>query len=355
MKFSLFFEMQIARPTSEREARMFHECLEQAELADALGYHCIWEVEHHGLYEYSHSSAPEIFLSFVAARTKRIRIGHGCTLLPYRYNHPIRIAERIATLDILSNGRVNWGTAKSLSRIEQDAFQVERETIREQWREAMEIIPRMWMSETFCYSGRFFEIPPTKIVPKPVQTPHPPIFAACSQPEQAIVLGKLGVGALNMAMYHDELLAKRVSAYRDAIAEATPVGAVVNNHFSCNPASLVLRDDRAACRYGLAGAAYFNSAMLHYCGTDRPAGSVQTAADPPTEPDIETFRRRRNTPRSQLSSVIGDPAAARESVQRFVDVGVDELILVMQTGTTPHEIVMESIRTFAEDVMPAFS
>jgi alkanesulfonate monooxygenase SsuD/methylene tetrahydromethanopterin reductase-like flavin-dependent oxidoreductase (luciferase family) len=203
MKFSLFFEMQIANPTSKREAQLFHDCLEQAELADALGYHCIWEVEHHGLYEYSHSSAPEIFLSFVAARTKRIRIGHGCTLLPHRYNHPIRIAERIATLDILSHGRVNWGTAKSVSRIEQDAFEIERTTIREQWREALEIIPRMWSSEIFCHRGRFFDIPPTRIVPKPVQVPHPPIFAACSQPEQAVEIGKLGIGALNMAMYHD--------------------------------------------------------------------------------------------------------------------------------------------------------
>jgi len=107
MKFSLFYEMQIASPTGPGERQLFHDCLAQAQLADELGYHCIWEVEHHGLYEYSHSSAPEIFLSFVAATTKRIRVGHGCTLLPHRYNHPIRVAERIATLDILSNGRVN--------------------------------------------------------------------------------------------------------------------------------------------------------------------------------------------------------------------------------------------------------
>ncbi len=108
MKFSLLYEMQISEPTGESEAQLFHDCLEQCILADEIGYHCVWEVEHHGLFEYSHSSAPEIFLSFVAARTKRIRVGYGVTLLPYRYNHPIRIAERIATLDILSGGRVDW-------------------------------------------------------------------------------------------------------------------------------------------------------------------------------------------------------------------------------------------------------
>src|SRR5262249_10130591 len=86
MKFSLFFEMQIADPTAAKEAQTFHDCVEQAVLADELGYHCVWEVEHHGLYEYSHSSAPEVFLSFVAAKTRRIRLGHGVTLLPFRYN-----------------------------------------------------------------------------------------------------------------------------------------------------------------------------------------------------------------------------------------------------------------------------
>src|SRR4029078_201471 len=97
------------------------------------GYHCVWEVEHHGLYEYSHSAAPEIFLSFVAAKTKRIRVRHRVTLLPYRYNPPIRIAERIATLDILSGGRVNWGTGKSSSLVEQQAFECEIPQIPEQW------------------------------------------------------------------------------------------------------------------------------------------------------------------------------------------------------------------------------
>src|SRR5450432_3348879 len=126
MKFSIFFEMQIADPTAAKEAQTFHDCVEQSVLADELGYHCVWEVEHHGLYEYSHSSAPEIFLAFVAARTKRIRLGHGVTLLPHRYNHPIRIAERIATLDILSGGRVSWGSGKSSSQTEQGAFQIDR-------------------------------------------------------------------------------------------------------------------------------------------------------------------------------------------------------------------------------------
>lgn len=354
MKFSLFFEMQLADPTPDKEIKVFLDCLEQARFADQLGYHCIWEVEHHGLYEYAHSSAPEVFLSFVAANTKRIRIGHGCTLLPHRYNHPIRVAERIATLDILSGGRVNLGTAKSHTRVEREAFEVDESTIHEEWREAVEMIPRMWGPGPYCHKGRFFNIPPTYIVPKPVQKPHPPIFAACTRPEQVVEIGRLGLGALNLAICHDELLAQRVLAYRHAITEATPTGYSITNHFACNPATLVLKDDYKACQHGLRGALYFTQSMIHYNGSERPVGETNVGRDFLPDEHVEHFRQVRNTPRSQLSSIIGDPVSARESVQRFVHVGVDELILVMQTGTTSHETIMESMRTFAEKVMPFF-
>jgi alkanesulfonate monooxygenase SsuD/methylene tetrahydromethanopterin reductase-like flavin-dependent oxidoreductase (luciferase family) len=354
MKFSLFFEMQIADSTPEKEARLFLDCVEQARLADEIGYHCIWEVEHHGLYEYSHSSAPEIFLSYMAAQTNRIRLGHGCTLLPYRYNHPIRIAERIATLDILSGGRVNWGTARSKTRVEQEAFEVDKSTLYDEWYEALEIIPKMWNSKPFNYEGRFFKIPPTYIVPSPLQKPHPPIFAACSSPEDARQVGKLGIGALNLAMYRGEALASCVRDYREASNTSTPVGLTVTNHFACSVAALVLRDDLRACQHGLRGATYFNQALFHYYRAERPVGTIPVKKDFLQERYVTEFRRVRNTPRSELTSLIGDPHAARESVQRFAEAGVDELMLVMQTGTTPHDLVMESIRTFGEEVMPYF-
>ena len=114
MKFGIFYEHQLPRPwTEESEHTLLKNSLEQIELADKLGYHYAWEVEHHFLEEYSHSSSPEVFLAACSQRTKNIRLGHGITLTPHRYNHPIRIAERVATLDILSKGRVNWGSGKS--------------------------------------------------------------------------------------------------------------------------------------------------------------------------------------------------------------------------------------------------
>ncbi|MEW5848827.1 MAG: LLM class flavin-dependent oxidoreductase [Myxococcota bacterium] len=356
MKFSLFFEMQISRPTRALEAQTFQDCLTQAVFAEELGYHCIWEVEHHGLYEYSHSSAPEVFLSFVAARTRRIRVGHGVTLLPWRYNHPIRIAERVATLDILSGGRVNWGSGKSSSLVEQKAFEHDIPTLHEQWLEAVEIIPRMWSADVFSHEGRFFKIPPTQVIPKPVQQPHPPMFAACSKPDTAAAVGRLGLGALNFAFGSDDYLTQKVADYRAAVATAKPVGRMVNNHFACTPATLVLKDDRKACQYGMRGARFFLEALnRYYLGGDRPTGELAISRDFHSEHELTEAMELRNAPGSQVATIVGDPVCARETVQRFVDIGVDELILVMQMGTVPHELIMESMKTFAEEVMPHFA
>jgi alkanesulfonate monooxygenase SsuD/methylene tetrahydromethanopterin reductase-like flavin-dependent oxidoreductase (luciferase family) len=355
MKFSLFYEMQISDPTPEAEAQLFRDCVEQAVLADQLGFHAIWEVEHHGLREYSHSSAPEIFLAFVAARTQKVRLGHGVTLLPHRYNHPLRIAERIATLDILSGGRVNWGSGKSSSRVEQDAFEVDRESLHDQWLEALEIIPKMWESEVFSHKGRFFTIPPTQVVPKPLQKPHPPMFAACTKPDSAAAVGKLGLGALNFAIGGDDYLAQKVSEYRRAVADAKPIGSTVTNHFACTPPALVLSDDKKACEYGFRGARFFSESLAqYYFSPDRPVGRLGISRDFLPEDALAGAMRARNTADDQINGMCGDPAFAREYIERFRELGVDELICVMQMGTVPHELVMESIRTFGEKVLPHY-
>jgi len=356
MKFSIFFEMQMSEPTRAKEAQTFRDCLAQAIFADQLGYHCVWEVEHHGLYEYSHSSAPEIFLSFVAARTERIRVGHGVTLLPHRYNHPIRIAERVATLDILSGGRVNWGSGKSSSLVEQQAFENEIPTLHDQWLEALEMIPRMWSADVFAHEGRFFKVPPTQIIPKPVQQPHPPMFAACTKPESAVAVGKLGLGALNFAFGNDEYLTQKVSEYKAAVDKAQPVGRKKTDWFACTPAALVLDDDRKACAFGIRGARFFAESMArYYLSATRPTGKLDVPRDFLPDADLDEAMAMRNQPGTQVAAIVGDAAAAKETVARFVDIGVDELILVMQMGTVPHELIMESLQVFAEKVMPHFA
>ncbi|HTR77417.1 MAG TPA: LLM class flavin-dependent oxidoreductase [Gemmatimonadaceae bacterium] len=360
MRFSLLIEIQIDHPTPASERQAFRDAVEQGTLADALGYHCVWVVEHHGLYEYSHCSAPEIVLAFLAARTSRIRLGHAVTLTPYRYNHPIRVAERIATLDVLSEGRVSWGSGKSSSLTERSAFEIDREALDSQWREALEMIPRMWRDDVFEWNGTHFHIPPTAIVPKPVQVPHPPIFVACSRPESIVLAGELGVGALTFAAGDQAFLSRAVRSYRAAMHTAVESGAVsrrrANNQFCCTPNATVLGNDRAACEYGFRGARFFREGLGTYFLSPTPVvGTLDIPRDPLPPAALDVAMRARGTDGGQALAIIGDPGAAREAVSRFRDAGVDELILVMQMGTVPNAIVLESMRTMAERVIPHFA
>jgi alkanesulfonate monooxygenase SsuD/methylene tetrahydromethanopterin reductase-like flavin-dependent oxidoreductase (luciferase family) len=356
MKFSLLIELQIDSPTSASERQAFLDCVEQAVLADELGYHCLWAVEHHGLFEYSHCSAPEVLLAYIAARTRRVRLGHSVTLTPHRYNHPIRIAERVATLDILSGGRVSWGSGKSASLVEQQAFEIDRADLDGQWREALEMIPRMWRSDVFEWNGTYYHVPPTPIIPKPIQSPHPPMFAACTRPESVTTAGELGLGSLNFSAGNDAYLRQKVEAYRTALGRSPVPAHRRTNVFCCTPAALVLADDRRACELGFRGSRFFSEGLAAYFfSTTRTVGAQEISRGPLSAADLKEASAARTKDGGTLAAVIGDPASARETVSRFQQAGVDELILVMQMGTIPHAVVMESMRTFAEHVMPHFA
>lgn len=354
MKFSLLFEMQIADATAEAERQVFHDAVAQAELADRLGYHCVWTVEHHGLQQYSHSSAPEVFLPFVAARTKRIRIGHGVALLPFAYNHPIRVAERVAALDILSEGRVNFGAGKSSSQVEQRAFQVDPTTLTAQWEEALRMIVQIWRSAEFSYQSPSFSIPPTSIVPKPVQQPHPPLFAACTSSGSAERAAQLGLGSLSFSQGTFAELGQQVRAYQAAADQAKPIGTLATRHFACAPAALVLPDDREACRWGFRGARFFGAALEHYYKTWQPGAKLQVPDDFLSEDMLRGAMALRERDDGSYKVICGDPVFARECIKRFQALGVDELILVMQMGTVPSELVLQSVKTFGEQVLPHF-
>ena len=175
MKFGLFYEHQLPQPWGEdSELRLYQEALDQVELADRLGIDYVWEVEHHFLEEYSHSSAPEVFLAACSQRTKQIRLGHGIALMPPKYNHPARVAERIATLDLVSNGRVEWGTGESATAVEMGGFGVDPDDKRAMWQEATEQAANMLAMRPYPgYQGRWFDMPCRNLVPKPVQTTTP--------------------------------------------------------------------------------------------------------------------------------------------------------------------------------------
>ena len=185
MRFGIFYEHQNPRPwEGERsEHALLRNALDQIELADRLGFDYVWEVEHHFLEEYSHSSAPEVFLAAASQRTERIRLGHGIVQIPPAVNHPARVAERVATLDLVSNGRVDFGTGESSSGAELGGYLVDRQAKRAMWEDAIDAITRMFVEEPFAgWDSEFIQMPPRNVVPKPLQKPPPPTLGRVQPP-----------------------------------------------------------------------------------------------------------------------------------------------------------------------------
>src|SRR4051794_27929914 len=186
MRFGVFYEHQLPRPwTDGAEQRLITDALEQVEIADRVGFDFVWEVEHHFLEEYSHSSASDVWLAAASQRAPRIRLGFGILPLPPGYHHPARVAETVAMLDLVSGGRVEFGTGETSSGAELEGFGVDRATKREQWDEALDVVTRMFVEEPFAgHDGRYVSMPPRNVVPKPLQKPHPPLWVACSRRER---------------------------------------------------------------------------------------------------------------------------------------------------------------------------
>jgi alkanesulfonate monooxygenase SsuD/methylene tetrahydromethanopterin reductase-like flavin-dependent oxidoreductase (luciferase family) len=350
VKFGIFYEHQLPRPWNDGdELRLFQEALDQVELADRLGIDYAWEVEHHFLEEYSHSSAPEVFLAACSQRTKRIRLGHGIVLMPPGYNAPARVAERIATLDLVSNGRVDFGTGESSSLAELGAFGVKVEEKREQWLEAVEQTANMMVMDPYPgYSGRFFSMPCRNVLPKPVQKPHPPIWVACSNRDTIHLAARLGLGALTFAFIDPAEARKWVSEYREILkTECVPIGHSVNPNiamvtgFSCHP------DEAEARRRGEDGFRFFGYGLAHHYifGSHKPGRTNIW----------ERFEKARpGLPEAGSSRGIGTPQQLREHLRSFEETGVDQVIFIQQGGRNRHEHICESLELFAAEVMPEF-
>src|SRR5471030_166803 len=353
MKFGIFYEHQLPRPWNEGdEHRLFQEALDQVELADRLGIDYAWEVEHHFLEEYSHSSAPEIFLAACSQRTKRIRLGHGICLMPPKYNHPARVAERIATLDLVSNGRVEFGTGESASLMELGGFNVGFDAVekRRMWKEGVEQCTDMMVMDPYPgFKGEFFEMPCRNVVPKPVQKPHPPLWVACSNRETIKLAARLGIGALTFA-FVDPAEAKQWvdDYYRIIREECVPIGHAVNANIAMVSSFSVHKDHDEAMRRGLDGFRFFGYALgWHYGFGEHLPGRTSL---------WEKFQIAlpHMPPNAPAEGGITNPAGLRDHLRKFDDAGVDQVAFVQQGGRTRHEHICESIELFANEVMGEF-
>ena len=218
MKFGIFYEHQLPRPWTERsEYELLQNSLVQIELADKLGYDYAWEVEHHFLEEYSHSSAPEVFLAAASQRTKQIRLAHG--IIQLTTNHPARVAERVSTLDLLSHGRVEMGIGEGASTTELHPFDRRFRDKRAVWEDAVKALMPMFTSEACEYHGEYFDFPLRNVLPKPYQKPHPPLWVACSQLDTIEMAGRRGMGALGFQFVSGDVAHAWVNTYYNAFVK----------------------------------------------------------------------------------------------------------------------------------------
>lgn len=326
MKFGIFYEHQLPRPWAEGdELRLFQEALDQVELADRLGFDCAWEVEHHFLEEYSHSSAPEVFLGACSQRTKNIRLGHGITLMPPNYNHPARVAERVATLDLVSRGRVEWGTGESSAALELGGFGIPVEQKREQWREAVEQCANMMVMDPYPgFQGQYFSMPCRNVVPKPVQRPHPPLWVACSNRETIKLAARLGIGALTFAFVDPAEARQWVDDYwRILETECVPIGHAVNANVAMVTGFSIQADAEEARRRAV-GFRFFGYALAHH---------YQFGVHKPGRTDIwANFEQVLPRLRVQGLAGIGTPEDLRRHLRGFADAGVDQVVFLSRAG-----------------------
>jgi alkanesulfonate monooxygenase SsuD/methylene tetrahydromethanopterin reductase-like flavin-dependent oxidoreductase (luciferase family) len=370
VKLSLLYELQKQRPwRSEDNREVYAEAIEQIELADRLGYHGVWVVEHHFLPEFSHSPRPEIFLGYIAARTRNLRIGHGVVVLPIQ--HPVRVAEGIATLDILSGGRVEFGTGRGLSPLELRSFGVDPADTRAMWEEALAMMKDIWAADIFEHQGRYWQFPPRPVIPKPIQQPHPPLWMAGTQPDSFRIAGQKGIGILALNAGPPARLNKAFESYRRAVQNAEPIGAFVNN--KC--ATLVMThcgDDDAEARHAGAVAAkwYLGIGRRYsrdFSGPDEGSwGSYDPAEVPESYRWYAETARRGGDLKTRLAEmtdeemaeqtvvVAGDPERCLRALRQYEEIGTDEVLLLMQMGAIPHEKILRSIELIGREVLPHF-
>jgi alkanesulfonate monooxygenase SsuD/methylene tetrahydromethanopterin reductase-like flavin-dependent oxidoreductase (luciferase family) len=349
VRFGIFYELQLPRPWgADSEAQLLRESLEQVDLADRLGFDYVWAVEHHFLEEYSHSSAPEVFLAAASQRTERIRLGHGIVNVMPAVNHPARIAERIATLDLVSGGRVEFGTGESSSAAELGGFLVEREHKREIWHEAVDAVTRMLVEEPFAgFDGEFIQMPPRNVVPKPQQRPHPPLWVACTRRETIQLAARAGIGALSFSFVEPEDARVWVDEYYGLLSseECVPAGFAVNPAVAIVLPMMLAPDQVQAAERGADGAAFFSFALAHfYAGAEHRVGVSDV---------WRAFEAQR--PASWLPGAIGTPAQVADLVRRYEAAGIDQITFILQAGRTRHEHICESLELFAAEVMPEFA
>jgi alkanesulfonate monooxygenase SsuD/methylene tetrahydromethanopterin reductase-like flavin-dependent oxidoreductase (luciferase family) len=354
MKFGIFYELQLPRPWKpDDEHKLYQNALTQLEVADRCGYDYAWEVEHHFLEEYSHSPVPEAFLAAASQRTKNIRLGHG--IIQLTTNHPARVAEKVAVLDLLSNGRVDFGMGESASITELEPFGRSMDDKREVFEEAVRSIFPMFTQVGTTLNGKYFQMPLRNVLPKPIQRPHPPVWMACSQLDTIERAGQCGFGALGFQFVSADAAHAWVHAYYNSITKRLNKLAdyVINPNIALVSFFMCAKTDEEA-RERADGATFFQFALRFYG-----ASSGRKRPDPGTVNMWDEYNAwKKANPEAHRSALmgglIGSPETLRRKLRKFQSSHIDQVILLNQAGKNSHEHICESLELFAKEVMPEF-
>lgn len=352
MKFGGFYEHQLPRPWSrESEHQLLKNALEQVELSDRGGYDYIWATEHHFLEEYAHSSAPEVFLAAATQRTKNVRIGHGIVQMPPYINHPARVAERVATLDLISDGRVEYGVGAGATETELGGFHVPQAEKKDMMLEGLRAVVRMFVEDPFTgFAGKYVTVPSRNIVPKPLQKPHPPLWMACSNRASILQAARLGVGALTFSFVSPEEANHWVKDYYAAFEhECQPVGYAVNPNFAVTCPFLCDRSAERMAELGAESYGFFIYGLGHY--------SFFGDHEPGITDIWDEFKNRPHEfapPEGRIQDCVGTPEMIRARLREFEEAGIDQVVCLSQAGKIPHELLCSSIELFTREVLPEF-
>lgn len=371
MKFSLIYEAQTTDASRAGDRKVFDDIVEQAVLAEQMGFDVIWCVEHTALTHYAHMSAPETVLAFLAGKTSRIHLGHGVVCLPPAMNHPVKVAERIATLDLLSHGRVHFGVGKGGTQQESGTFGYDLGTLNPQIDEAMYLIPKIMVQDEIEHDGTYVKIPRRPIHPKPYQDPHPPMYLACTNTDTLTRAGARGMGALVLGFGGPEDVAKKNEVYRQAWntrKAEDQVGFRPNQHLAALCPTLVLDDGLQARKLGIKGQRYFMESLGHwYAGTPKPDPALwsdDVIDHDATGKDVV----RTNFASEKIAFDFSDPNMMLLNpnhaygtvqdcigyVQKLIDAGADEILFICQMGTVPQWAQLETLRNIGTHVIPHF-
>jgi alkanesulfonate monooxygenase SsuD/methylene tetrahydromethanopterin reductase-like flavin-dependent oxidoreductase (luciferase family) len=321
--------------------------------ADKAGFKYTWASEHHFLTDYSHLSASESFLAFVAAKTSNIHLGSGIFNITPPVNHPARIAERVAMLDHLSEGRFEFGTGRGSSTTEQRGFGIEDPDItREMVAEVLPQLVRMWKEEDYSYDGKFFSMPTRNVLPKPYSLPHPAIWMAAGSPSTFDLAAELGVGILCFGFSTPDQLTPLIARYKEKIVECkNPVGAYVNNNVMVTTQMICMEDgNKARATFLDAESNYHLSLVFRYLDTFPKPPGLPVWPDLMPAMDADTLDLAIKTG----NIAVGTPDEVTKSIENYAKTGADQISFGMLSTSISREDCEEATETFGKHVLKQF-